>query len=97
MARFITTIGIRPELMKKYEAIIDDCGNFSEWVCNRIEAAYAGDEALLMQIDALKRQREGARAEMSRLYRHNAAIRKIINKDKTLRHLHDMATSELIE
>lgn len=97
MARFITTIGIRPELMKKYEAIIDDCGNFSEWVCNRIEAAYAGDEALLMQIDALKRQREGARAEMSRLYRHNAAIRKIINKDETLRHLHEMAVSELIE
>ena len=97
MARFITTIGIRPELMKKYEAIIDDCGNFSEWVCNRIEAAYAGDEALLMQIDALKRQREGARAEMSRLYRNNPAIRKIVNKDKSLKHLYDMATSKLRE
>ena len=81
MARLITTIGIRPELIQKYEDIRKDSGNFSEWVCNRIETAHSSDETPQLTIDALKKQIGALKQEIRTLFNHNGQVRKLVCYD----------------
>ena len=94
MARMITTVAIRPELVPKYEMIVAETGNFSQWVCNRIEGAFNGDEALLLQIDGLKRQMLAIKKEISILFKGHGLIRKEIQSNPNVTMIYDMMMEE---
>jgi len=94
MARLITTIAIRPELSKMYELICDKTGNFSEWVCNRIERAFDGDESLLLQIDGLQRQLNALKKEIIILCNGHGVIRKEIKDNPNVTRIYDIMLEE---
>ena len=84
MARLITTIGIRPDLLNKYDQIRSDSGNFSEWVCNRIETWEEKTQVIEKRLDAYKRQLNTLKAQFKRLADNNGVVRKEVYKNEDL-------------
>jgi nicotinic acid phosphoribosyltransferase len=81
MARLITTIGIRPELLPNYEQIRSDSGNFSEWVCQRIQSWTEDTGVTEKRLDAYKRQLTTLKAQFKRLADNNGVVRREVNKN----------------
>lgn len=81
MARLITTIGIRPDLLMNYEQIRSDSGNFSDWVCQRIETWDEDPNVTQKRLDAYKRQLKTLKDQFKRLADNNGVVRREVNKN----------------
>lgn len=80
MGRYITTIGLRPEVVPAYLRIKETEGNFSEWISNHI-LQYSEEDAILQQrLDAMRRQVNVLKSQFKRLYDHNGVVRREVAK-----------------
>lgn len=81
MGRYITTIGLRPEVVPAYLRIKETEGNFSEWISDLIQRYDEDEETHHARIDAHKRRINAIVAEFKRLYDNNGVVRRECGKE----------------